>query len=49
MPVPHHIEREIDRLRSDARYAYLDGRNRRAQDLTRRADRLAAELRAVPQ
>jgi hypothetical protein len=38
-------KREIDRLRYEARLAYLDGRAAYARYLNRRADRLARELR----
>ena len=39
---------EVDRLRYEARLAYLDGRNKRYADLTKQADKMAAELRPEP-
>lgn len=38
-------EREVEKLRSDARYAYLNGRTKKAKELNKKADKLAAELR----
>ena len=39
-------EREISRLRSEARFAYLDGRVKRAKELNRKADLLESPWRA---
>ena len=38
-------ERLIEKLRSDAYYAYLDGRTARSRELNKRADKLAAQVR----
>lgn len=38
---PEQVRREVERLRYDARLAYLDGRNKRARELNKRADRLS--------
>lgn len=38
-------EREVERLRYDARMAYLDGKTKRAKDLNKKADQLAKTLR----
>jgi hypothetical protein len=40
-------EREINRLRSEARIAYLDGRMKRAKELNRKADLLWSPWRAM--
>lgn len=39
------IEREVEKLRSDAYYAYLDGRTKRAKELNKKADELARKAK----
>lgn len=39
------VEREVEKLRSDARYAYLDGRTKRAKELNKKADDLARSVK----
>lgn len=39
------VEHQVSKLRSDAYYAYLDGRTKRAKELNRKADELARKDR----
>ena len=41
----YQMERESERLRYEARLAYLDGRTKRAKELNKKADMLDASLR----
>jgi hypothetical protein len=43
--VSRPTEQDVERLRFDARLAYLDGRVKRAKDLNKQADKMAADLR----
>lgn len=38
-------QREVERLRSEAGWAYLDGRTKRAKELNKQADKMSALLR----
>lgn len=40
------MEQQVAKLRSDAYYAYLDGRTKRAKELNRKADDLERKARA---
>lgn len=40
-------EREVERLRNEARYAYLDGKTARSRQLNHQADLLARKLRRL--
>lgn len=42
--VSHQTQRDVERLRFDARMAYLDGRTKRAKYLNRAADKLSRKL-----
>ena len=44
----HHLEAKAERLRYDARLAFLDGRTKRARDLNKQADAVNAQARKVP-
>jgi hypothetical protein len=44
----HHLEDEARRLRSEAHYAYLDGRTKRARALNKQADEMDRQARALP-
>ena len=45
LPVKTEInQRQVDRLRSDARYAFLDGRNAHARRFNKQADLIERKL-----
>lgn len=39
------VEDQVRKLRSDAYYAYLDDKNKRAKELNKKADELERKLR----
>ncbi len=43
--MPVSVQREVDKLRSDAYYAYLDGRTKRAKELNKKADKLSRSVK----